>query len=127
VAATAGNYDRARELGKCAEQAVPSINLPDYEAHALAYLAGAVAAIGDRDRAEKIARSVTKPDQQARALASVASTADPMRARSCIASALAVGRWSIPLNASAHTDPRALLTFADERLASLRATAKPTG
>jgi hypothetical protein len=64
------------------------------------------------------ARSITEPDAQARALASVASAAEPAQARSCIAGALAIGRWVIPLKELARVDPAALAAFADERAAA---------
>jgi hypothetical protein len=44
----------------------------------------------------------------------VSSIAEPARARSCIAGALADGPWTIPLEALATIDPVALSAFADE-------------
>ena len=47
---------------------------PDEQARALAACRGAVAAVGDYDRAEQIARSITDPYTQALALAGMASS-----------------------------------------------------
>jgi hypothetical protein len=61
--------------------------------------------------AEQAARSITDPNMQAEALAGAASAAEPARARTWIASALAGGHWTIPLKALARIDPAA---FVDE-------------
>jgi hypothetical protein len=105
--AHAADLDRAEALAR-------SIFPPDQQARALASLAEAAARAGDLSRAEALARSVNRPDEQARALASIADVAEPARARSCIADALAVGRWVIPLKELADIDPAVLLAFADE-------------
>lgn len=104
VWATVGQPVRAEALAR-------SITHPDEQARALAGVAEAMARAGDLDRAEQVARSVTDPGEQAQALASVAERA---RARSCIAGALAVGHWTIPLEALALVDPAALSAFAGE-------------
>jgi hypothetical protein len=96
-----------------AEQAARSITNPGLQTQILARVA-AVADAGHHDRAEAFARSITYPDTQARALAVVASVADPARARACIADALAVGWWAIPLKELARVDLVALSAFADE-------------
>jgi hypothetical protein len=103
-----------------AEALARSITRLDRRALALARVAGTVAA-GDHDRAQELAadaeqaaRSVTDPNMQAEALAGAASAAEPARARSWIASALAVGHWTIPLKALARIDPAALSAFVDE-------------
>jgi hypothetical protein len=114
AAAAADDLDRAERIAR-------SITYPDERARALAGVAAAAAA-GDLDRArelaagaERIARSITDPDKQAQALAGVASSAaELVRARSCIAGALAAGRWTIPLQALALVDPAAMSAFADE-------------
>jgi hypothetical protein len=114
TAAAAGDLDRAERIAR-------SITSPGSQARALAGVATAAAA-ADLDRArelaagaERIARSITDPDKQAQALAGVASSAaELVRARSCIAGALAAGRWTIPLQALALVDPAAMSAFADE-------------
>jgi hypothetical protein len=115
AAAAAGDYDRARELAAAGERAIRSITDPYWQVQALIRVAAAAAAVGDYDRAERTARSIADPDAQARALADVAgSSSESARTRSCIARALAVGRWTIPLQALALVDPAALSAFADE-------------
>ncbi|WP_228543626.1 hypothetical protein, partial [Micromonospora sp. S-DT3-3-22] len=98
-----------------AEQIAHSITRPNLQAQALIDLAQAVAATGDHDRAralathaEQIARSITDPDQQAWALTALIGFAEPTRARSLIANALAVGRWTIPLQVLAEVDAEVL-------------------
>jgi hypothetical protein len=141
VAAAAGDQDGARALAASAEEAARSVLVRGQLAEILAVVAGAVAAAGDSDRAralaasaeqvarsitdlseqaEQGARSITDPDRQAWVLASLASVAEPSRARSCIAGALAAGQWTHPLPAVARIDPAALSAFADERMASVR-------
>lgn len=79
-------------------------------------MAAAAAWAGAYDYAERIARSITSPDEQARALVGMAgSVAEPGRARSCIAGALAAGRWTIALKALARIDPVASLWARRER------------
>ena len=85
-----------------------------------------MAAAGDFDRAEALARSITDPGRQAQALADLASVAEPARARPCIVGAFAVGRWTIPLAALARVDSVVLSVFADE-LAGLRGDVGVTG
>jgi hypothetical protein len=119
--AAGGDFDRARELAADAEQIARSITDLDIQALALGWVARAVAGAGDHDHTEQIARSITSPGMQARALSDVASsTADPVRARSWVAGALAAGRGTIPLQALARIDPAALSAFAHEMTASLQ-------
>ncbi|BBH70746.1 hypothetical protein ACTI_74310 [Actinoplanes sp. OR16] len=105
--AAAGEHDRAERIAR-------SITRPDWQGPALAALAGVLAAGGEHDRAERIARSIAGPDWQGRALADLAGVAGTDRARSLVAEALAIGRWTIPLSAVAGIDATALATFADE-------------
>ena len=105
TAAGAGDYDRAELLAR-------SITHPDEQARVLA---AAVARVGDYDHAEQIARSITHPYTQALALAGMASSiTEPARARSWIASALAAGPWTVPLEALARTDPATLSAFTSD-------------
>jgi hypothetical protein len=108
-AAAAGDYDRAEQIAWFAA------GHPYAQPVALAGVAVVAAGVGDYDRAERIARSITSPHLRAQALADVASsTAEPVRARTYIAEALAAGRWSIPLQALAIVNPAVLRAFADE-------------
>jgi hypothetical protein len=86
---------------------------PSSQAWALSGLVRALAAAGEHDRAEQIARSITHPNMQSQALADLACEAEPVKARSMIADALAVGRWTISLSALARVDLVALSVFAD--------------
>ncbi len=104
-----------------AEQVTRTTTRQVERAEALARAALAVAEAGNLDRAralaaraEQVARSTTDSDARARALSDIASVAEPAMARSCIASALAAGQWTIPLQALACVDPIALCVFADE-------------
>ncbi len=83
-------------------------------ARALTVLVEALAAASQLDHAEKVARSIPNPKSQAQALTKLANVAEPATARSLIAEALAVGRWTIPLWALADVDPTALSAFVDE-------------
>ena len=55
-----------------AETVARSITDPDWQAQALAAVAGALAGAGQHEQAETVARSITDPDRQAQALAAVA-------------------------------------------------------
>ncbi|MEU8067893.1 hypothetical protein AB0C55_30750, partial [Micromonospora humida] len=108
-----------------AEQIVRSITDPDQQARALTALAQVVAASGEFDHAEQIARSITHPNQQARALTALVGLAEPTRARSLVANALAVGRWTIPLKALARVDAKVLFHFVDKSTRLLEEPAVP--
>jgi hypothetical protein len=98
-----------------------SVDDPSLLVRALIDLAEALATAGEHHHAvaltayaEQLTQSVSDSDSQAKALTDLACGANPARARSFIAQALAVGRWSIPLKALAHIDLMALTTFVDE-------------
>ncbi|MFJ4536590.1 tetratricopeptide repeat protein [Streptomyces tibetensis] len=80
--AEAGDHERAAGFVADAEQIARAITVrddiprmgdePDDLETTMAEVAGAVAAVGDHDRAEQIARTITHPQEQARALIAVA-------------------------------------------------------
>jgi tetratricopeptide (TPR) repeat protein len=107
VVAAAGEHERT-------ERNARSITDPYLQGLALTDLSRALGAVGEHERAEQIVRSIAHPDQQAQALTELADGADPDTARSLIVSALAVGRWTIPLNAVALLDAKALSDFVDD-------------
>jgi tetratricopeptide (TPR) repeat protein len=80
--AEAGDHERAAGLVADAEQIARTITVPDELprmrdepddlARTMAEVAGPVAVVGDHERAEQIARTITHPQEQARALIAVA-------------------------------------------------------
>jgi hypothetical protein len=98
--------------------------LADRNAHIPVQLPAVWVTLGQPVRAEALARSIPHRNRQAQTLADVAnSVAEPVRARSCIAGALAAGRWTIPLQALTIVDMAALSAFAGE-LAALQSPSR---
>jgi hypothetical protein len=104
-AAAAGDIDRAERLARLTDL--------NRQTWALTTVAKATAATGDTSRAEQIARSITDTDGQARALTSVAEIDGGIRSHRILASAFAVGHWTVPLRAVAKLHPRVVLQIAD--------------
>ncbi|MCM3882284.1 hypothetical protein, partial [Frankia sp. R82] len=123
--AQAGEHDRAEQIATAAEQIARTITNPDWQARALAGVAGALAQAGEHDRAEQIAtaaeqiaRTITDPNSQAQALARVAGTLaetrHPTFGNSALGTALAAGDWrTLPFTAVANVSMKALRTIAD--------------
>ena len=118
AAAATGEFDRAEDLAR-------AITDPDQQAEALSALAQAAAATGEHDRArrllpeaEDLARAITDPDQQAKALimlaelriresVGLAAASNLLKARRCVAEALATSSWDISVGTVARLDPLA--------------------
>ncbi|MEU8007067.1 hypothetical protein AB0B66_38390 [Catellatospora sp. NPDC049111] len=95
-----------------AAQIAQSITHPTEQARALTAAAKAAAALGDSDRArrlaadaEQAARSITNPNLQAQALSAVAEILDPTAACWLLGEAFAMGSWWSPLSAVARVAP----------------------
>lgn len=89
----------------------------DYErARVLTDLASGLAAAGEFDRAEIIARSIPNERERVQAMIALAQMADQTRARRLVAWALRNGTWSEPLTALARIQPDAVLGAADRRI-----------
>ncbi|MEU0558626.1 hypothetical protein [Dactylosporangium sp. NPDC006015] len=125
AATAAGDHPKAKALAARAEQVIQDIAEPYWRAKALVELVAAVTAAGDHERAtalaaqaEQTARSDSDPWSQAAALANLADVVEPDRARRLIAEALAVGRWTTPLEQIARIDPATIRTFLDQFVTS---------
>jgi tetratricopeptide (TPR) repeat protein len=111
AAADTGDHGRAETIAR-------TINDPYWQAQALTSLARAAADTDDHDRAttlaekaETIARTITDPHSQAQALTALASVVEPTHARAIIGRALAVGHWTVSLDAMTRIDPTTVQAF----------------
>ncbi|WP_330186355.1 hypothetical protein KZZ52_16475 [Dactylosporangium sp. AC04546] len=119
--AETGDHDLATQLARRVATIAESLTDPARRAKALTALAQTVADAGDHDlvlaltaQAEAAAESIEFSSSRALALTRLAEFLGPERRRSVIARALAVGPWTIALDAVARADPEALRAFADK-------------
>ncbi|MGA9678495.1 MAG: hypothetical protein WBR28_25620 [Mycobacterium sp.] len=119
VAAT-GEFDRAEDLARAITDPYSY-----WKAEALSALAQAAAATGEHDRArrllpeaEDLARAITHPYRKAKALimlaqlriresVGLAAASNLLKARRCVAEALATSSWDISVGTVARLDPLA--------------------
>ena len=87
------------------------------EARALAEVAGALARVGQHERAEAVARSITNPDEHARALTEVArallAKGYTRQAHRVASAACGVGQWTMVLELVLTLEPSALRALTD--------------
>ena len=134
AAAGTGEFDRAGRLLSQAEDLARTITDPDRQAEALSALAQAAAGTGEFDRAgrllsqaEDLARAITDPDRQAEALIMLAQLriresvglpagSNLLKARRCVAEALATSSWAIAVGTVARLDHVAFRRAVDHPL-----------
>ncbi|WP_405812921.1 MULTISPECIES: trypsin-like peptidase domain-containing protein [unclassified Streptomyces] len=117
--AVGGDVHRAQNLVAEAENITRGIAFEISRDKALAAVARAAAVLGDSDRAEALARSVSEPRKRAEVLVDVAQE-DVMRARRLAAEAFTIGYWVTPLRILADVDPGALMAIANDLSAATR-------
>ena len=72
-----------------------------------------LAATGEHDRAEQIARTITEPDDQAAALTGLAKAVGLPQADRLLAKAFALGSWLTPLPVVAQLYPHKISQIID--------------